>query len=925
MAGLSSTDDLRREIHALAAENEELKQLVQLLMENNDLKNVLRSQGHDTTSVPALFESIRSSAQGQLGNQALADGGVFRFPVRPALSSTPTHSSPPMTPVGAGPIFMGQLSGSGLESPPLSPHTPQMFTPPHGGIPMGGPPPAPRAQRIQQFQSPPHIPPPIARLNLRSPGLRSPGTPDSGMQGAGYLSHDSSGQDFSFRSGSSSGRLRGRGYCVDCAVPFHPHIPDQDSLADSVLSGRMNQSGSSSEDSSYGYGKRPASSPDSGSAVIPHPQALDHLSHSPPPSGPLHSTPPQPQALGPKRATVTIRAWDKDTLRAAWSPGWEPWLGLCCVPLGCSTTRRHRPHAPGQMAGLSHPEDLKKEIQALVTENEELKQLVRLLTENQELKQGLCSPPLGGSPLLLLHESSWLDGQGRVGHQPFLDSGSFRLPMRLPLEHTPHLATPALSPVGAGPIFMGRLDSTPLSPPLLTPPALSPGDPRIGGPPPALRGQQMQLFQAPPPLPPPMARLAFRPLGTPGSGMSAAGYISSDVSGQESSFRSGSSSGRLSGRGYCIDCAIPFHPHIPEQDRLADSSMSGRSHQSGTSSDGPTQNFSSSSAVPGNQQPTAAGSSSGPESPQSPGSPLLSPPQFSPTGGTISPAARPPPHPATPQDTSASLASSQSSQNDYNSPRTSQGGYVPFSPNYMQTFSPSGFAYSPEVCSQPPAGRTPPSSPAAHSPAPHSTFPSSPQPTPSLPRPQSTEGPRAPSQPKAKPHGESDRQASSETMKKLSKDSKHMTTERIVGEIAFQLDRRILSAIFPDRARLYGFTVGNIPEKIRQNENEAPSGMSEEQSKSMMERYHTIMSQLKTLGYDPDTHPQFTEQIVNTYGILRERPDVRGAEGDIYNNIEYLRNVVQSTVPAQKRADCVMLLNCLHKLSQDDGKPLFIW
>ncbi|XP_048338633.1 speriolin-like protein [Sphaerodactylus townsendi] len=157
------------------------------------------------------------------------------------------------------------------------------------------------------------------------------------------------------------------------------------------------------------------------------------------------------------------------------------------------------------------------------------------------------------------------------------------------------------------------------------------------------------------------------------------------------------------------------------------------------------------------------------------------------------------------------------------------------------------------------------------------------------------------------------------------KDSKQENMERVVGEIAFQLDRRILSAVFPDRNRLYGFTVSNVPKKVQQGGNDPYCKMDDMQAAAIMERYNAVMNRLKPLGYDPHVHPRLTEHVVNTFGILRERPELSGADAASYNSVHNLQSMVKETVSPDLRNDCLMLLSCLSQLSQDDGKPMFIW
>ncbi|GAB1299488.1 Speriolin [Apodemus speciosus] len=165
------------------------------------------------------------------------------------------------------------------------------------------------------------------------------------------------------------------------------------------------------------------------------------------------------------------------------------------------------------------------------------------------------------------------------------------------------------------------------------------------------------------------------------------------------------------------------------------------------------------------------------------------------------------------------------------------------------------------------------------------------------------------------------------------RDSKQLACERLVGEIAFQLDRRILSSIFPERVRLYGFTVSNIPEKIIQVQTALARGASlnpsnhkldEDLCQTLTQRYVCIMNRLQSLGYNGRVHPALTEQLVNAYGILRERPELAASEGGSYT-VDFLQRVLVETVHPSMLTDALLLLSCLNQLSQDDGKPMFIW
>ncbi|CAG11984.1 unnamed protein product, partial [Tetraodon nigroviridis] len=197
----------------------------------------------------------------------------------------------------------------------------------------------------------------------------------------------------------------------------------------------------------------------------------------------------------------------------------------------------------------------------------------------------------------------------------------------------------------------------------------------------------------------------------------------------------------------------------------------------------------------------------------------------------------------------------------------------------------------------------------------------------------------------------------------------------LLGEIAYQLDKRILCYIFQGHRRLYGFTLLNIPDKIievrpetvelpkssipveisifsvvlfSENDNRAVNltsintcsfslfllqvsthpltGKVDEGYRfHLNQRYISLMEDLKQLGYKATLHPTLSEFIVNSYGILSQKPGNGCIWREAYNDPDLLRQWITTAVPPYLEKEVHIFLNCLCYMAGKDEKPLLIW
>lgn len=85
------------------------------------------------------------------------------------------------------------------------------------------------------------------------------------------------------------------------------------------------------------------------------------------------------------------------------------------------------------------------------------------------------------------------------------------------------------------------------------------------------------------------------------------------------------------------------------------------------------------------------------------------------------------------------------------------------------------------------------------------------------------------------------------------------------------------------------------------------------------------MKKLVQLGYKTALHPPLAEFIVNTYGILMERPIDNSIQCLEYNNPDFLKRQVTAVAPHQLKKELLLFLTCLCNMAERDKKPLLLW
>lgn len=168
------------------------------------------------------------------------------------------------------------------------------------------------------------------------------------------------------------------------------------------------------------------------------------------------------------------------------------------------------------------------------------------------------------------------------------------------------------------------------------------------------------------------------------------------------------------------------------------------------------------------------------------------------------------------------------------------------------------------------------------------------------------------------------------------KASRIQPNKRIIGEIAFQLDRRILEYVFAwrhaietsrdKRRRFYGYTVNNMGAMIRKEAVYKDGKFNSKKELEMRYRFDYIVKSLAKFGYKLEKHSILSQDLVNRYGLLNGPPDRKTSKEMGLSDPVVLRVILSQVLQdSNLLPDVLILLDCLCLLAHDDKRPIFLY
>ena len=142
--------------------------------------------------------------------------------------------------------------------------------------------------------------------------------------------------------------------------------------------------------------------------------------------------------------------------------------------------------------------------------------------------------------------------------------------------------------------------------------------------------------------------------------------------------------------------------------------------------------------------------------------------------------------------------------------------------------------------------------------------------------------------------------------------------ERLLGEICYQLERRILILIFSQSKHLYGYSLRLLPFLL---ENEVNAN----ERRRYQRRWNQIETYLRQSHFHFSSHSIVTFQTINRYGIYADFGWLNDHAAQLSNPTQ-LKTLSHSMLKtSEEKKDFSVLIDSLQLIAKSDGHPLFYW